>query len=102
MVGKASDEKSVAVAPCDPGNVRWRSYEFTIPTTGQVMKLTFGLAGDHLVLSGVGPTLSLIAISDTEFGAPGVTIEIREETSPARLPTFSSQAVEGDFKAIRK
>ncbi len=100
LVGKASDDKGIDVAH-DVLAAYTGSYSFKFPATGEVFTLTFVLPADRLMLSGMGPTVALSAISDTEFSAPGVTLKFEKNDSGAVTDVLIS-AVEGDFKAIRK
>ena len=100
LVGKASDEKSVAVAPSILATYAG-SYEFTIPTTGQVMKLTF----DPRRRSFGSQWRGTDTVSDRDLGygvrGAGVTMKFGKNESGA-VTYVLMQAVEGDFKAIRK
>jgi hypothetical protein len=100
LVGKASDDKGVAVAPEVLAKYAG-SYEFKTPTTGQIITLTFALSGDHLVLSGVGPSTPMTSLSETDFAAPGLNLKFVKSDSGV-VTHVLLQAVEGDFKAIRK
>ncbi len=100
LVGKASDDKGVAVDPKILGRYVG-SYEFTAPTTHQVFKLIFTLEKDHLVFGGMGSSVPLVSDSSTEFTGGGATFKF--ETNPSGAVTAALiRSVEGDFKAIRK
>lgn len=100
LVGKTTDEKSVAVAP----QILARyvgTYELIQPTTKRVFTLTFSLDKDHLVFSGLGPTVPLISTSETEFSGSDLTIKFVSHDSG--VPAYALiETVEGDFKATRK
>ena len=100
LVGKASDDKSVAV---DPKILQKYvgNYEFINPTTHQAFNLTFTLDKDHLVFGGMGPSVPLISSSDTEFSGDGATFRFVTNASGA-VTEARIQAVEGEFKATRK
>jgi hypothetical protein len=100
LVGKASDEKGIKVAAAILAKYAGL-YEFKVPATGELINLTFSLNKDHLTLSGVGPTESLIAVSETEFSAPGLTLQFVKAGS-GKVTQVLIQTVEGNFKAIRK
>jgi hypothetical protein len=100
LVGKASDEKSVKIAPEILAKYVG-SYEFKIPTTGKIETWTFSVSGDHLVFGGAGPSIALNAVSETEFSASGVDISFEMNDSGA-VTQAVFHAVEGNFKAIRK
>jgi hypothetical protein len=100
LVGKASDDKGVTVAPSILAKYAG-NYDMTIPTTGKIMSLAFAVTGDHLVLSGAGPSTPLTATSDTEFSAPGIALKFVMNDKGV-VTHAVIQAVEGDFKAIRK
>jgi hypothetical protein len=99
LVGKASDDKGILVAP-EVLAKYVGSYEFKTPR-GQILTLIFSLSKDHLVLSGVGPTVSLTSVSETEFSSSGLNLKFVKNDSGA-VSHVLIQAVEGDFKAIRK
>jgi hypothetical protein len=100
LVGKESDEKSVPVAARVLANYAG-TYAFTDPTTHQVFNLVFSLDRDHLVFSGLGPSESLIAASDTDFSADGTTFRFVSGAA-GKATEVDIQAVEGNFKAVRK
>jgi hypothetical protein len=99
LVGKASDDKGIAVAR-DILAAYVGSYAFKFPATGEVFTLNFVMPADQLMLSGMGPTVTLSAISNTEFSAPGVTLKFEKNDSGAVTDVMIS-AVEGEFKAAR-
>ena len=100
LVGRTTDEKSVKVAP----EILARyvgNYEFKSPTDGRVFKFSFSLDKDHLVVSGLGPTVALTSSSETEFSGSDLTFKfVTHDAGAAEYVLI--QAVEGDFKAIRK
>jgi hypothetical protein len=100
LVGKASDEKSVPVAP-EILSKYAGSYEVKIPATGQMLTLTFSLAGDHLVVTGDGPSTPLKALSETEFSSSGGNLEFVRNDDGV-VAEVILRAVEGDLKAVRK
>ncbi len=82
LIGKASDDKSVPVAP-DILAKYAGTYAFKIPDTGQILDLMLRVDKDHLVLEGVGPSTALTSVSDTEFSVSGMTSSsIRAITKP--------------------
>lgn len=100
LVGKASDEKNVKVAP----EILARyvgSFEFKIPETGQPLTVTFAVDGDRLVMSGAGPTAPLNALSDKQFSGAGATIEFIPNAAGA-VNEAIVRIVEGDLKGVRK
>lgn len=100
LVGKASDEKSVKVAP-ELLSKYAGDYEVKIPDSGQILGFSFKVADDHLVISGVGPTSPLTSVSDTDFS--GVGMNFKFITNDKGLVTnVILQTVEGDLKAVRK
>jgi hypothetical protein len=100
LVGKTTDEKSVPVAPQILARYAG-TYEFIEPTSKRVFTLTFSLDKDHLVFSGLGPTVPLISASETEFSGSDLTIKF--ESNGAAAPAYALiETVEGDFKATRK
>jgi hypothetical protein len=102
LVGKASDDKGVPVA-ADILERYAGSYRFTDPVTHEVVDFIFKVDSDHLVLSGVGPTEKLIAVSDTEFTASTSGMNLKFGKNDAGVVNeVAIQAVEGNFKAIRK
>jgi len=100
LVGKASDEKGVKVAPKILAKYAG-SYAFKSPTTGKTEDWIFSVSGDHLVLSGVGPSTPLVSLSETQFAGPGFTLAFGKNGSGA-VTEVILQAVEGNFKALRK
>ena len=100
LVGTASDDKGVNVAR----DILARyvgTYEITDPTTHQVFETTFSLDGDHLVLGGMGPSVPLTSLSETEFSARDYGIKFVLNGS-GKVTYGVISTVEGDFKAIRK
>jgi hypothetical protein len=100
LVGKASDDKGIDVAR-DVLAAYVGSYVLKLPATGEVLTLNFLMPADRLMLGGMGPTVTLSAVSNTEFSAPGLTLKFEKNDSGAVTDVMIS-AVEGDFKAIRK
>jgi hypothetical protein len=101
LVGKASDEKGVKVAPEILAKYVG-SYEFKVPTSGKIETWTFSVSGDHLVFGGAGPSTPLISVSETEFSSPaGFSLTFGKNDSGA-VTDVVLQAVEGNFKAVRK
>ena len=100
LVGKASDDKDVKVAPALLAKYVG-TYLVKLPATGETLTIVFTLAKDHLTLSGVGPTETLKAGSDTEFSAPGLNLKF-EKSSSGKITDVLIQTVEGDFKGVRK
>ena len=102
LVGKASDDKGVPVT-AEILAKYVGTYRFTDPVTHEVVDFIFKFDTDHLVLSGVGPTEKLIAVSDTEFTASTSGMNLKFEKNDAGLVNeVAIQAVEGNFKAVRK
>jgi hypothetical protein len=97
LIGKASDDTSVPVAPEILAKYAG-TYAFKIPETGQILDLMFRVDKDHLVLEGVGPSTPLTSVSDTEFSGSGITLKFDQ----ADTKTLIVKTVEGDYKAIRK
>jgi hypothetical protein len=100
LVGKSSDDKGVPIAPELLAKYAG-SYKFTDPVTHEVITFIFKADGDHLVLSGVGPSESMIAVSETEFTVSGMTLNF-EQNETGAVNEVRIQAVEGNFKAVRK
>lgn len=100
LVGKTTDDKRVAVAPKILAKYAG-TYELKLPTMARPFKFVFTLDKDHLVMSGVGPTVSLIPTSETAFSASGLAIKFAANESGA-IGYALIQTVEGNFKAIRK
>jgi hypothetical protein len=101
LVGKASDEKGVAVAPEILAKYAG-SYVFNDPITHEVFSFTFKVDKDHLVMSGAGPSTPLTASSETEFSAADGTILKFQQNGSGATNEVDIQAVEGNFKAFRK
>ena len=101
LVGKASDDKSIAVATAVLSKYVG-SYELKIPGTDRILTLEISLSGDQLSLGGFGAAKApLIATSETEFSSLGTSF--RFVTDDRGLVThLILQGVEGDFKAIRR
>lgn len=100
LVGKASDDKSIAVDPKILASYVG-AYEFTDPTSHQVFHLMFTLDKDHLVLGGLGPSVPLVSASKTEFSGGGATFKF--VTNESGAVTYALiRTVEGDYKAPRK
>jgi hypothetical protein len=101
LVGKASDVKSVKVAP-EVLAKYVGTYEFKSPTTGRIQHWTFSVSGDQLVFSGIGESMQLVSLSDTEFATPdGFNYKFIKSDSGA-VTHVIFQTVEGNFKAARK
>lgn len=101
LVGKASDVKSVKVAPEILANYVG-SYEFKSPTTGKIESWIFSLKGDQMVLGGAFPSTQLKILSETEFAAPDGSNFVFNKSDSGAVTSVSLQAVEGNFKALRK
>ena len=100
LVGKASDDKGVKVDP----KVLTKyvgSYELKIPDNGKLLTVTFTVDGDRLVMGGLGASVRLTALSDTEFAAEGGNVKFITNEAGA-IPYAILEAVEGDIKAYRK
>ena len=80
-------------------------YEMKIPgdPTGKPMSINVLAEGDQLLFQqgGVGPKIPLAAQSDTSFSAFGGTIVFVTDDK-GTVTHFTVQAVEGDFKVLRK
>jgi hypothetical protein len=100
LVGKASDEKSVKVAP-EILSKYTGSYELKSPTTGRIFNFTIGVTEDRLVMSGLGPSTPLTSVSNTDFSSPAGNLKFVLNDDGA-LSYLILQAVEGDIKAYRK
>jgi hypothetical protein len=100
LIGKASDEKSVKVAP-EVLSKYAGSYEVRIPPRDQILNLIFRLEGEQLVVSGDGPSTPLKALSETEFSWSGGSLEFVRDSSNV-FSQVILRAVEGDLTAIRK
>jgi len=101
LVGKASDVKSVKVAPEILAKYVG-SYEFKSPTTGKIENWIFSLNGDQMVLGGAFPSTQLKTLSETEFAAPDGSNFVFSKSDSGLATSVSLQAVEGNFKAVRK
>jgi hypothetical protein len=100
LIGKASDEKSVAVASRILA-LYAGTYTMKIPETGQLLDLTFSVDNGRLMMSGAGPTTELKAKSDTEFTGGGATFVFGTNDKGA-ISHVVMKIVEGDFDAPRK
>jgi hypothetical protein len=100
LVGKASDDKDIKLAPAVLAKYVG-AYDVKLPATGEFLHITFKLVKDHLTLSGVGPTETLKAGSETEFSAPGLNLKF-EKGKSGKVTEVLIETVEGDFKGIKK
>ena len=100
LVGKASDEKSVAVAPEVLAKYAG-AYLAISPTSGRPIDFAIKVDGDHLVITGVGPTSPLIPVSQTDFAGLGMHF-VFEMGDTGVVKDVILKAVEGDLKAARK
>ena len=100
LVGKASDDKGVPLSAELLAKYAG-SYNFTDPVTHEVVTFIFKVNVDHLILTGVGPSTPLTAVSETEFATSGMTLKFEQNNSGA-FDVVRIQAVEGNFKAVRK
>jgi hypothetical protein len=100
-VGKASDVKSVKVAPEILAKYVG-TYEFKSPTSGKLQNWVFSVNGDQLVLGGAFPSTPLKSISETEFSAPAGFNLVFEKNDSGAATSVVLQSVEGNFKAVRK
>jgi hypothetical protein len=102
LVGKVSDDKGVPIAP-DILAKYAGSYRFKDPVSHQVFDFIFKVDGDHLVLSGIGPTERLVAVSPTEFSSTASGISLKfGQSDLGPVNEVEIRAVEGNFKAIRQ
>jgi hypothetical protein len=102
LVGKASDDKGIPIAPEILAKYAG-SYRFKDPVTRQVVDFNFKVDADHLVLSGVGPTEKLVAVSQTEFSSTSSGMSLKfEQNDAGAVNEVAIQAVEGNFKAVRQ
>lgn len=101
LVGKASDEKGVPVATEILAKYAG-SYVFTDPVTHEVFTFVFKIDTDHLVMTGVGPSTRLTAVSETEFSSADGTVLKFQQNDAGAVGEVAIQAVEGNFKAYRK
>jgi len=100
LVGKASDVKSVKVAP-EVLSKYAGSFEFLDPGSGRKSIVIVRVAEDGLIASWFGSNTPLTAVSETEFA--GGFGNLRFVSNDAGVVThFVLQAVEGDLKAVRK
>jgi hypothetical protein len=100
LVGKASDDKGIPLSAELLAKYAG-SYNFTDPVTHEVVTFIFNVSIDHLVLSGVGPSTPLTAVSETEFATSGMSLKF-EQSNGGAFDVVRIQAVEGNFKAVRK
>jgi hypothetical protein len=100
LIGKTTDEKSVPVA-LELLSKYAGNYQMKAPGAGQLVDFTFTVSGDHLVMSGAGPTVPVTSLSESEFSAAGATIKFVRNDAGAVTHAMIS-IVEGDFKAVRK
>jgi hypothetical protein len=100
LIGKASDDKGIPLAAELLAKYAG-SYNFTDPVTHEVVTFIFNVSVDHLVLSGVGPSTPLTAVTETEFATSGMTLKF-EQSNGGAFDVVRIQAVEGNFKAVRK
>jgi hypothetical protein len=100
LVGKASDEKGIQLAPAILSKYAG-SYELKIPGREQIQVMTVSMAGDRLMLGGLGPNTPLTPRSETEFSAPFGHISFVKDDQGA-ITHLILQIVEGDLKAVRK
>jgi hypothetical protein len=100
LVGKASDDKGIPLSAELLAKYAG-SYNFTDPVTHEVVTFVFNVSVDHLVLTGVGPSTPLTAVTETEFATSGMTLKF-EQSNGAAFDVVRIQAVEGNFKALRK
>lgn len=99
-MGKASDVKSVKVAP-EVLSKYAGSFEFLDPGSGRKSIVIVRVAEDGLIASWFGSNTPLTAVSETEFA--GGFGNLRFVSNDAGVVThFILQAVEGDLKAVRK
>jgi hypothetical protein len=100
LVGKASDDRGVPLS-AELLAKYVGSYKFDDPVTHEIFTFIFNLNGDHLVLSGIGPSTPLTAVSETEFSTSGMSLKF-EQSSGGAFDVVRIQSVEGNFKAVRK
>jgi hypothetical protein len=100
LVGKASDDKGVTVALTTLTRYVG-AYELKIPENGKLLTVTFTVDGDRLMMGGLGASVPLTALSETEFSAEGGNVKFVTDES-GKVPYAILQAVEGDLKAYRK
>ncbi len=100
LIGKASDDKGVKVAPALLSKYAG-SYEFKLPGTGQIVTAIFTVEEDHLVMGGLGPSVPLVALSDTQFSAQGGNVKFVVNEAGA-VPFAIFEGVEGELKGVRK
>jgi hypothetical protein len=101
LVGKASDVKSVKIAPEILAKYAG-SYEFKSPTTGKIQNWIFSVKEDRLVLGGAFPSTPLTSLSETEFSSPAGFNMVFVKNDAGAVAGVSLQAVEGNFTAVRK
>jgi hypothetical protein len=102
LVGKASDEKGVAVAH-DILSHYVGAYEFKPPDRPDItVVLDISLVGDRLMMAAGGPREELTPVSETDFAAiDGTHLEFFKDSSGA-VTHLIGHVVEGDIKAVRK
>ena len=101
FVGKASDQKGIAVAP-EILSKYVGSYELKSPDSARTQMAEIKLTDGQLTLSGLGgQTTPLKALSETEFTTPfGGILFVKDDQG--RVTHLIFRAVEGDLKAPRK
>jgi hypothetical protein len=101
LVGKASDEKGIAVDPKILEQYTGR-YEYHPPERPEItIPFEIGVEDGHLVMTGGGPKVSLISLSATQFSADGVVLDFIKDDKGAAT-SLIAHIVEGDIKAVRK
>jgi hypothetical protein len=101
LVGKASDVKSVKVAPEILAKYAG-TYKFKSPTTGKLQDWIFSVDGDQLVLGGAFPSTQLKSLSETEFATSAGFNMVFGKNDSGAVTSVSLQSVEGNFKAVRQ
>ena len=101
LVGKASDEKGIAVDPEILAQYAG-TYEYHPPDRPDAtVPFEIGVEDGHLVMTGDGPKSPLIALSRTQFFANGVTFDFVKDGNGA-FSSLIAHIVEGDIRAVRK
>ena len=101
LVGKASDEKGIPVAPAVLAKYVG-SYELKIPEVNRIVPLEISLSGGQLSVGGFGGAKTpLLAVSENEFSSQIGNFKFVKDDKEA-VTYLIYQAVEGDFKAARK
>jgi hypothetical protein len=101
LVGKASDDKSIAVAAAVLSKYVG-SYDLKIPGSDRILTIEISLSGDQLSIGGFGAaTMPLIATSEKEFTAFGQIFRFVTDDH-GQTTHLILQGVEGEIKAIRK